>query len=227
MISDTSSNLIISSLEDSIEQLQKQVHRLSQSTPSRTDTQSTPQSYEQTSQSQKPQFAFHSVEPQKIKPRQNTETGSGSTAQGKQEAASNRTAASSSQLSFEDIMARSRAQGESLNQLFGPMQARSAGHPPRREPEQEEVNSNRMQDAAQVEEENEQEPLSSQEAQTAPIGENVGNMNNYLQDAWQERLSQMGHGPNSGSPYAKLRTGKLKELPSDMTGSAPGSSGYQ
>lgn len=207
--------MIISTLQASIEDLNKKVQQLSRSTPDRLDKQSA------ITQPPKPKFAFHSVEPQAIKPRQEKDT----TSESKQDSSTTPAEAPPAQLSFEDIMARSRMQGESLNQLFGSMQARSAGHQSVRLEEEEHSESNMTRQDRRGEEE---EQVETQQVPPAPIGENVGNMNNYLQDAWQERLSQMGHGPESGSPYAKLRTGKIKELPLDMTGSAPGpSSGYQ
>lgn len=40
--------------------------------------------------------------------------------------------------------------------------------------------------------------------------EEIAARNASLESAWQERLQQMGHGPNSGSQYAKIRFGKGK-----------------
>jgi hypothetical protein len=36
-------------------------------------------------------------------------------------------------------------------------------------------------------------------------------VNDYLENAWDKRLREMGHGANGGSPYAKLRASKGKE----------------
>ncbi|PWN36040.1 uncharacterized protein FA14DRAFT_172625 [Meira miltonrushii] len=221
--SDTNSNPIVSSIQISIEDLYKKVQQLSQPKPARGITQNAPEPQKQHTQPPKPTFAFHSVEPQVIKPRKQTESTTATTSESKPDTAPTPAQAPPTQLSFEDIMARSRMQGESLNHLFGSMQARSAGHQPDRMQE-EQAEPSMTQDTQRDEE---PEQPASQEAQSAPIGQNVGNMNSYLQDAWQERLSQMGHGPDSGSPYAKLRSGKIKELPSDMTGNVPGPSGYQ
>lgn len=199
------------------------MQQLPQATSSRKNIQSAPESQNQHSQPPRPQFAFHSVEPQAIKPRQQAETTPASTSESKQDSTPTTSEAPPTELSFEDIMARSRMQGESLNHLFGSMQARSAGHQPDRM-QQEQAESSMTKD---TQDDEDQEHAASPEAPSAPIGQNVGNINSYLQDAWQERLSQMGHGPDSGSPYAKLRSGKIKELPSDMTGNSPGLSGYQ
>lgn len=222
--SDSSPSLIISSLQSSIEDLYKKVQHLYQTRPNRGNVQSGSGPQKQDTQSPKPTFAFHSVEPQAIKPKQQTQTANSNVSENKQDFTSTPAQAPAAPLSFEDLMARSRMQGESLNQLFGTMQARSAGQPPSRM--QEEQAETSMTQDNQGEEEK-QEQVAIQEAPSVSIGQNVGSMNNYLQDAWQERLSQMGHGPDSGSPYAKLRSGKIKELPSDMIGNVPGPSGYQ
>jgi hypothetical protein len=122
-------------------------------------------------------------------------------------------------LTMDEIMARSRAQGESLNQLFGTMQARSAGRP--HETDQApsaQVSANASTSAISALPaptqsntnivEGDEEMSASQHPAPLQTNEEIAEHNKRTEALWQERLAQMGHGPNSNSAYNRTRLGK-------------------
>lgn len=114
---------------------------------------------------------------------------------------------------YDRVMARSRKQGESLNKLFGTITARRAGNTG------EGGEDGQPAFAAQPVDNDEdnagEEPTAEGEPSSPPrivrSKEEITGMNSWLENAWESRLKQMGHSPNSGSHYAKLRVGKGKE----------------
>lgn len=188
----------------------------------------------------KPKFAFQSVEPQKIKPRPGF---SYQEREQRQQEMGSHTISSSDQsyqpesTAFEKIMAKSRMQGESLNKAFGALQAHRAGVQYSSEadnPQQEPHNTLHPQPRAEMtmperfvetREEEGQEGQAEDQPSKNSTTEDVAARNTFIENAWQDRLKEMGHGPNSGSPYAKLRFGKGKERenPVDAIASGPSS----
>jgi hypothetical protein len=117
---------------------------------------------------------------------------------------------------YERVMARSRMQGEGLNQFFGTVMARRAGHSTAEE-EQPASNSTPAPapevevPAATIVEADTAEEESAPQRRPPRTKEEIAGTNAFLENAWQERLASMGHGSNSGSVYAKLRVGKGKQ----------------
>lgn len=116
---------------------------------------------------------------------------------------------------YDRVMARSRRQGEGLNQFFGSVMAKRAGQPTApvdNETTPEAIAETQETIEGPVEEEEEEEEEEEQPVARVPRSqEEIDGMNNWLGDAWEKRLKEMGHSAKGGSPYAKLRVGKGKE----------------
>ncbi|UZJ54839.1 hypothetical protein CBS101457_004159 [Exobasidium rhododendri] len=129
---------------------------------------------------------------------------------------------------YERVMMRSRMQGEGLNHFFGSVMAKRAGHitdqpahAPNPEAEQSTpvVSEDKVKSNEEGGEVVEEEEVRREEITRVPRStEEIQGVNDFLGNAWEKRLKEMGHGPGRGSPYAMLRVGKGKER---QEGTAP------
>lgn len=229
----------VSQLEQEVQRLPQQRQEQTQDKFSQPGSDSVPAHH-----LNKPKHAFLSVDPQPIKNRRDGASSGSATAEqnrageqaaprDKDPAVATSTASAPPPLTLDEIMARSRLQGEGLNQLFGNLQARSAGRQtdhqshmsahanadvdpaggssPAADPVEEATSGPQVSSELDMRGVNQSNTSSTSPPPARRTAEEVGNVNHWLDNAWQERLAQMGHGPESGSHYARLRTDKLKE----------------
>ena len=175
-----------------------------------------------------PKFAFHSVEPQQIGARKTyaerideearlrrmNETVPTSSARDEV----TEPAPSSSAMdpngaeegsAYDRMMARSRTQGESLNKLFGSIMAKRSGASVDEQPVAPDATVN-AEVPAVVEREEEEAPATTSESRRPPK-EDVNARNAWMENAWEQRLKEMGHSGSTGSYYARMLGGKGKE----------------
>lgn len=180
-----------------------------------------------------PPFAFHSVDPQPLKAQKTYAQKIGEEAQERKMRVLEKTsiprsdpveaqesqvdqAQEEDQLSaFDQVMARSRMQGEGLNQFFGTIMANRAGHSPSgREEEQptpDATGSAANPPAAEAAVETEEMKASSSSSRPRRSKEEIESTNSFMENAWMERLKQMGHRSGRTSLYPKGKERQIGE----------------
>lgn len=100
---------------------------------------------------------------------------------------------------YDRVMAKSRMQGEGLNKLFGTIMAKRAGHAEDFPETTVEVNT-----SVPV--------LDVEQATTSRVLKpQVAERNAWIENAWEQRLREMGHGSKRENPYAEQSNSKGKE----------------